>query len=94
MNSAWVHYSQLTYQQLQAEQKKMEKKKRKRKRVKRETQPWTWNPNTYIIFGVICFFFYLMKIPNILTYTYQMRGEGFKEIDSGVYPKKSNSWIH
>ena len=32
---------------MRAEQKK---KKKKRKRVKRETQPWTWNPNTYIMY--------------------------------------------
>ena len=39
-------------------------------------------------------FFFFFRILSILTYTQGERREGFKESNSGVYPKRPNSWIH
>ena len=39
------------------------------------------------------FYFYFLWIISILTHTKGERGESFKETNSDVYPKGSNSWI-
>ena len=38
-------------------------------------------------------FFFILRIESILTHTRE-KGEGLKKIDSGVYKKMPNSWIH
>jgi len=47
-----------------------------------------------IWFRSICLRFFWLRILNILTHTHGKRGEGLKETDSNVYPKRPNSWIH
>ena len=37
---------------------------------------------------------FFFRILSILTHTQGERRQGFKESNSGVYPKGHNSWIH
>ena len=45
----------------------------------------------YVFWISLLHFFF--RILNILTHTQGEKGEGFKETNSGIYPKWPNSWI-